>query len=512
MTGLKDLNCLELSSRYHVHCLYEPHEFLTTVLEGIASSQDEIILSALYFGTGEIERKVVEALIDALNDPKRPNLKVTIILDHSRAQRGDKNSVTTLVPLIEAHHPRATVLLYQVPQLRGFLQSFIKFQFRELFGVYHVKFAVFDNKALLTGANLSHEYFTARQDRYFLVTPATAANTATDDNTSAVTDSSAPLAENTENVFVKYYTAFLTAVRKDSFELVRNKQVVKPPRWDTKELRDEVRSEISQLCRISSRQGTGGKPAATMFHPVVQLRSLGITQESDALTGMCAPTSQGGLPGDLHIATPYSNFIPPFFNTLMDRASKDSQSAITFAVPTVPAHGFGSAKGWVRFVPALHHYSLHKPLERYKARHPEVTGPHVMYFMRPKFAYHTKGMWWFPSAADAVKNSPSADKQATAPVVTYVGSSNFSERSWFGDLELGFIISTTEPSLQRLFRREHAILMQHCGVATEADRAALQQFAPGASLPAVPAGLFPQFSNWQSQGLYLVASILKRVL
>ena len=40
---------------------------------------------------------------------------------------------------------------------------------REVFGVQHVKAAVFDDAVLLTGANLSRDYFTTRQDRYLLV-------------------------------------------------------------------------------------------------------------------------------------------------------------------------------------------------------------------------------------------------------------------------------------------------------------------------------------------------------
>ena len=33
---------------------------------------------------------------------------------------------------------------------------------REIFGVHHMKFYIFDNNVLITGANLSEEYFTTR--------------------------------------------------------------------------------------------------------------------------------------------------------------------------------------------------------------------------------------------------------------------------------------------------------------------------------------------------------------
>ena len=34
--------------------------------------------------------------------------------------------------------------------------------FREIFGVHHIKAHVFDNNVLITGANLSEDYFTDR--------------------------------------------------------------------------------------------------------------------------------------------------------------------------------------------------------------------------------------------------------------------------------------------------------------------------------------------------------------
>lgn len=38
-----------------------------------------------------------------------------------------------------------------------------------MLGVHHIKLYVFDNDVLVTGANLSHSYFTYRQDRYLMI-------------------------------------------------------------------------------------------------------------------------------------------------------------------------------------------------------------------------------------------------------------------------------------------------------------------------------------------------------
>jgi CDP-diacylglycerol--glycerol-3-phosphate 3-phosphatidyltransferase len=39
----------------------------------------------------------------------------------------------------------------------------------EIKGVLHSKLLIFDNYTIITGANLSHNYFTNRQDRYYII-------------------------------------------------------------------------------------------------------------------------------------------------------------------------------------------------------------------------------------------------------------------------------------------------------------------------------------------------------
>lgn len=42
-------------------------------------------------------------------------------------------------------------------------------ELKEILGTYHIKLAIFDDNILITGANLSEEYFTNRQDRYIVI-------------------------------------------------------------------------------------------------------------------------------------------------------------------------------------------------------------------------------------------------------------------------------------------------------------------------------------------------------
>ena len=154
--------------------LSSPTEYLQSILTLIASARTDIVLSALYFGTGAPEQRIITEIERALSDENRPNLKCTFILDHSRAQRTpsslmEKSSLDFLSPLMKMYGKRMKVLLYRMPQHFGFFNSFIPGQLSEILGVYHCKFCIFDKTVILTGANLSAEYLTNRQDRYILV-------------------------------------------------------------------------------------------------------------------------------------------------------------------------------------------------------------------------------------------------------------------------------------------------------------------------------------------------------
>ena len=74
-----------------------------------------------------------------------------------------------LLPLLQDFQNSCTVSLYHTPQLRGFKKKIIPAKFNETIGLQHTKLYVFDNSVLISGANLSTDYFTNRQDRYILI-------------------------------------------------------------------------------------------------------------------------------------------------------------------------------------------------------------------------------------------------------------------------------------------------------------------------------------------------------
>lgn len=71
-----------------------------------------------------------------------------------------------LLPLIQSFSPAVKVSLYHSPSLRGLLKLLLPERFNETVALTHLKVYLTDDTLIMSGANLSADYFTNRQDRY----------------------------------------------------------------------------------------------------------------------------------------------------------------------------------------------------------------------------------------------------------------------------------------------------------------------------------------------------------
>ena len=131
------------------------------------AAEERVVMSALYWGVEDRERRLRDTMAASL--ASRPGLRVRILLDLCRGTRsvGGQSSVSLLRPLhdsvpgTEAH--RCRLSFYQTPQLRGWLQRLLPPKLNEVIGLQHCKVYIFDNSLIMSGANLSQDYFTNRQ-------------------------------------------------------------------------------------------------------------------------------------------------------------------------------------------------------------------------------------------------------------------------------------------------------------------------------------------------------------
>ena len=283
--------------------LNSPNDYLSSILNLICTAQHDITLSALYFGTGEPECQIVAAIKGALSDVKRPNLTCTYILDFSRTTRIPANdqqkcSLQMFQPLLEIFGNRMKVLLYRMPQHFGIFNSLVPGQISEILGVYHCKFCLFDENVILTGANLSAEYLTNRQDRYMLIEQAT--------ESSRISDNLAVSSDLPH--FLKSFVKILephccraTSTTVDSSDSEKQVITIAEPQTNNLSSLRILESELKNLLQIqnTTENAERERSSVTSLRPLVQHSQCGLLDESQHLLDLLFPSTASSLSSSL---------------------------------------------------------------------------------------------------------------------------------------------------------------------------------------------------------------------
>lgn len=154
--------CFQVDSN-NIEILSTPSEFYDMLVAKAQKARHRIVMSSLYLGTGELEKTLVSRIEENLNT--NASLKVKFLLDYSRGLRGTSqanSSKTLLQPLVNKYFSQFSLHLYHTPNLRGVLKSILPERTNETIGVLHMKIYLFDNDLIISGANLSNDYFTNR--------------------------------------------------------------------------------------------------------------------------------------------------------------------------------------------------------------------------------------------------------------------------------------------------------------------------------------------------------------
>ena len=170
--------------------LGSPAEFYEELLAGCRKAERRVTLASLYLGTGKLEQELVRDLASRIATLRGSphSLDVCIQLDMCRSLRhvrhngtdtatpldGYSSSAHLLLELLQPRDGSVSVGMTLMPALRGLLSSVLPARLIEGAGVFHLKAYAFDDDVILTGANLSSDYFQHRQDRYVVVRGASA--------------------------------------------------------------------------------------------------------------------------------------------------------------------------------------------------------------------------------------------------------------------------------------------------------------------------------------------------
>lgn len=398
-----------------VTMLESPALFYEEIISGIRKAKNRILLCALYFGADQTELKIIDEVRLALLRNKELHLRV--LLDFSRSARKVDSSLLQLQDLKYLFESRVEISLYHMPVLHGVLR-FLPSPLNEAVGVFHCKYSVFDDTVLISGANLSKNYFTNRQDRYMLVQDSCA--------------------------LAGFLESFYLAVMPSCYSVRRLGGPQPPSNSNSFALKNQLNklcSQFSSMLDTCSSAGTSAWMTDTILSPILQHSSIECNAERDSTLELLSR----GTWREIVLSSPYCSYTPAV--SLALRKASLSGTKICILASSSEAHGFHGAKGFKSLIPELHDISLGN-LMRSLNDLPNVT---TMVYNRPGWSYHAKGLWCFPN-------------DCSLPVVSYIGSSNGGERSWLRDFELGFLLSTRNPSLKQSLVADIDSLKVHCKV------------------------------------------------
>lgn len=413
--------------------IHEPVHFYGTLIEKCKSAKNRITFASLYIGTGKLESELIQTIEQAILS-SNGNIKAKFLLDYMRGSRGTQNSRKMLEPLLKGKYAHCSeVFLYHTPKLRGLLKVIMPDRFNEVIGLQHMKLYMIDNTLIISGANLSNDYFTNRQDRYFVIEDAKELCDFYDDLVQRVGEFSFVLQSDGTTELNSTLNSHPCEGPKQEF-----------PEEAAHRIKTLFQSEIQK--RIELNKQKEALNADTWVFPLVQMGQLNILHDSEVTLKLLQSAPLGAR---LKLATGYFNLTTDYISAVL----KQCQATCDLLTAHPTANGFFSAKGIAGVIPAAYtkiEESFYKTCERL-GQQERVT---LWEFIKPGWTYHAKGLWYF---------LPGQQR----PCLTLVGSPNFGYRSVNRDLETQVAIVTKNEKLQAALQEEQERLFMYAKLVTK---------------------------------------------
>lgn len=425
--------CFPVNSK-NIRIISEPTDFYNSILSNASTAKKRISFASLYLGIGKLESDLVKAIHSNITENK--DLKVNVLLDFTRGTRGKKNSKSMLMPLIEQSE-NCTLSLYHTPKLRGITKKLAPARWNELLGLQHMKIYIFDDVLILSGANLSNDYFTNRQDRYIEIKDANVSNFFND------------VIEKVQEFSMKVDSHGNTKLH-DTWKLLPYEK----PIDFIAEARKRVKNFFKRVYDEQNRKHEFDETADTWIFPTIEMGQIDIHHDSLVSNRLLCSGEKGSL---LKMTSGYFNLTETYMNALVNECQADC--SIIMAHPN--ANGFKGSNFPSSGIPDAYSLIAKKFLEQIKESKQEHRFS-LLEYERDGWTYHAKGLWYH-------------HKGSNLPCMTVIGSSNYGERSVHRDLEAQICLVTVNKDLQKELKAEYDHLIQY---STTAENELLQRLIP----------------------------------
>ncbi|KAK8112097.1 uncharacterized protein PG998_008554 [Apiospora kogelbergensis] len=423
-----------------IQVIRTPSDFYETLKAKIKSAKTHVFLSTLYIGKSLARQP--EAHTEHLD----------------RCATRDPRSAEPVMrvptrPLITEFGPeRVEIRMYHTPNLTGLRKKHVPKRINEGWGLQHMKLYGVDDEIILSGANLSSDYFTNRQDRYHLIS---------------------------SREITQYFARLYKGVASLSFRVEPSKEAAgftlqwpssnaapspleKPSQFVAKAT-ELVNSLIAPQATAQAVEAKGGQATDTTVFMLAQLSQLlkpDTSTELPAVTHVLKTLSAPQYAGSSWTFTAgYFNPAPSLTQLLMSSASTNC----TVITASPQANGFYGSKGVSGMLPDAYTYLARRFLMaiRQQKRESDITLKEWRKGTvgEPEgWTYHAKGLWvTLPNES--------------GPSMTVVGSSNYTKRSYSLDLEAGALVVTENADLKKRLADEQKWLQEYAAPVTIDDLA-----------------------------------------
>ncbi|KAL8409928.1 hypothetical protein RB594_008133 [Gaeumannomyces avenae] len=485
---VEELDRLAPSFKIHgsrIRIIQTPTDFYETLKDKIRHAERRIFLSTLYIGKSE--KDLIATLQDALR--AKPDLKLSILTDALRGTREspDACSASLLAPLVSEFGPeRVELRMYHTPNLTGMRKKHIPRRINEGWGLQHMKLYGFDDEIILSGANLSTDYFTNRQDRYhmfsssditsyfwglqkavcslsFLVRPSSESASGFELDWPTSNEAPSPLED------PKQFVADSTRLLRDLISARPQSRIGGSSGVPNNGLADMTQAQ-RQVMPPSHGAGEAPDTSVYVLAQMSQLLRPDTSTEQPALTHVLSTlaSSPAGLAtgSSWTFTAGYFNPAPSLTRLLLSTVPAGSRGTVITASPY--ANGFYRSRGVSGMLPDAYSLLARRFLDAVERQRrglvekggssdgdsvPTVT---LKEWRRGTsgepggWTYHAKGLW-VTLGGDG----------ATGPSLAVIGSSNYTKRSYSLDLEANALVVTTNEDLRRRLAEEQAWLQEH---------------------------------------------------
>lgn len=424
-----------------IRVLKSPSNFYEILKQKISQAKERVFLASLYIGKGQDD--LIECLNRALE--QNPKLKVYILLDGLRGTREapSKCSVSLVSQLLDKHQDRVDLRLYRTPAYVGWKGWLIPRRVNEGLGLQHMKIYGFDEEVILSGANLSSDYFTNRQDRYYLF-------------------NSRP--------FSDYYFDLQQLISGLSYKVKKSNNDQKfalfwpkdnlavEPVLDTKQFVLEssaaITNFLSKKPEMPALRNIDEKEYPTLVYSISQFTPLfshgkDLSTEKPTILSLISSIKKPSI--SWTFTAGYFNVLPEIKKGLISTPSE--QATVITASPH--ANGFFESRGVSGHLPAAYLHLSKKFLKSVKRHGKEANimlreWKHGIVNKPGGWSYHAKGLW--------IADYSSSDQR---PMITCIGSSNYTRRAYSLDLESNAVILTRDNQLRNEMQQELDKLLQN---------------------------------------------------